>query len=388
MKDELSLDNILTEDQIGNLFSDNPIDETDDNKEETTPASEDTEEVDNINTETTETSPEELFQDESESVGSEDVNQGEKDTSSEGIKNSSNFYSSIANALVEDGILQNLDEEGLSNIKTAEDFAEAISSQIRSQMDERYKRVDEALNAGVEPTQIQKYEQYIQALDNITEDNISAEDDAGENLRKNLIYQDCINKGFSQQKAMKMVERSLKAGTDIEDAKDALQDNKTFYKDQYDSVVKKAKEDMEEYNKAVKKQADEFKNSILNEKKAFGEIAIDDATRKKVYDSVCKPIYTDPDSGEKLTAIQKYERDNRTDFLKNLGLLFVLTDGFKSIDNLVNDKVKKETKKSLRNLENTLKSSGNNLNRGTLSFASNNGDTDPESLFKGWKLSV
>lgn len=61
MKDELSLDNILTEDQIGNLFSDNPIDETDDNKEETTPASEDTEEVDNINTETTETSPEELF---------------------------------------------------------------------------------------------------------------------------------------------------------------------------------------------------------------------------------------------------------------------------------------------------------------------------------------
>lgn len=388
MKDELSLDNILTEDQIGNLFSDNPIDETDDNKEETTPASEDTDEVDNINTETTETSPEELFQDESESVGSEDVNQGEKDTSSEGIKNSSNFYSSIANALVEDGILQNLDEEGLSNIKTAEDFAEAISSQIRSQMDERYKRVDEALSAGVEPTQIQRYEQYIQALDNITEDNISAEDDAGENLRKNLIYQDCINKGFSQQKAMKMVERSLKAGTDIEDAKDALQDNKTFYKDQYDSVVKKAKEDMEEYNKAVKKQAEEFKNSILNEKKAFGEIAIDDATRKKVYDSVCKPIYTDPDSGEKLTAIQKYERDNRTDFLKNLGLLFVLTDGFKSIDNLVNDKVKKETKKSLRNLENTLKSSGNNLNRGTLSFASNNGDTDPESLFKGWKLSV
>lgn len=145
---------------------------------------------------------------------------------------------------------------------------------------------------------------------------------------------------------------------------------------------------MEEYNKAVKKQAEEFKNSILNEKKAFGEIAIDDVTRKKVYDSVCKPIYTDPDSGEKLTAIQKYERDNRTDFLKNLGLLFVLTDGFKSIDNLVNDKVKKETKKSLRNLENTLKSSGNNLNRGTLSFASNNGDTDPESLFKGWKLSV
>ena len=50
--------------------------------------------------------------------------------------------------------------------------------------------------------------------------------------------------------------------------------------------------------------------------------------------------------------------------------------------------VKKETKKSLSNLEHTLKSSGSNLNKGNLSFANNSGDSDPESLFKGWQLSV
>ena len=53
-----------------------------------------------------------------------------------------------------------------------------------------------------------------------------------------------------------------------------------------------------------------------------------------------------------------------------------------------NDKVKKETKKNLRNLEHTLKGRGNNLGGGNLSFANNSGDNDPESLFKGWKLSV
>lgn len=68
--------------------------------------------------------------------------------------------------------------------------------------------------------------------------------------------------------------------------------------------------------------------------------------------------------------------------------MFVLTDGFKDINRLVNDKVKKETKKSLRNLEHTLKGSGNNLGGGNLSFANNSGDNDPESFFKNWKLKV
>ena len=48
--------------------------------------------------------------------------------------------------------------------------------------------------------------------------------------------------------------------------------------------------------------------------------------------------------------------------------------------------VKKETKKSLRELEHTLK--GSSGLKGNLTFANNSGDSDPESLFKGWKLSV
>ncbi len=46
--------------------------------------------------------------------------------------------------------------------------------------------------------------------------------------------------------------------------------------------------------------------------------------------------------------------ENRTDFLKNIGLLFTLTDGFKNLDGLVKGKVKKEVNKGLRELEHTL----------------------------------
>ena len=383
--EELSLDNILSEDQVVGLFSNGPTEEDTPTDTPSTEPPENTEQIEDIKT--TEATPEELFG-EPESVGSEEEDiKDEKGTASNKGGSSSSFYSSIANALVEDGILQNLDDDQLSKINSAEDFAEVISNQIKNQFDERQKRIDDALNFGIEPTEIQKYERYLDTLEHITDDKLSSEDEAGEHLRKNLIYQDYLNKGYTQERALKMVERSFKAGTDIDDAREALQDNKDFFSNQYNQLIKNAKVESDNYQKEIKKQADKLRNSILEEDKAFGEIAVDKGTRQKVYDCICKPAYTDPETGTKLTAIQKYELENRVDFLKNVGLLYVLTDGFKNIDRLVQDKVKKETKKSLRNLEHTLKGDAS-IRGGNLTFVNNSGETDPESLFKGWKLSV
>lgn len=375
--EELSLDNILSEDQIDGLF---PDESTQDNpkEDEGSPEEKKPEEK-----ETTEVNPDELFGG-PESVGSEDKT-GKEGTDSTKSNTSPDFYSSIATALVEDGIFQNLDNTELSKVKTAEDFAELVSTQIRSQFDERQKRVDEALNAGVEPTEIQKYESYLDTLDRISDENLSKEDEAGENLRRNIIYQDYINRGMSKDRALKYVERSFKAGTDLEDAKEALQSNKEFFKSQYDDLVKQAKEEEKKERENQKKQAEEFKTSILNEKKAFGEIELDQATRQRVYDSITKPIYTDPKTGERLTAVQKYEAENRTEFMKNLGLVFVLTDGFKKLDGLVQGKVKKEVRKGLRELEHTISNTSRNSN-GSLSFMS--GVSDPDSKSTKWDLDI
>ena len=375
--EELSLDNILTGDEIEELFtSPEDIQEPEDG---TPPESKEKK------LETTEVDPEDLFMGELESVGSEDNIKEKEDTSSKEDKTSPNFYSSIANALVEDGIFQNLDEESLSKIHTAEDFANVISEQIKSQFDERQKRIDEALNLGIEPSEIQKYERFINFLDGITEDSISSEKEDGETLRKNLIYQDYINRGFSKERATREVERSFKAGTDIEDAKEALQSNKDYYNDQYSNLVKEAKEADKKEQDRLKKQAEDLRTSILTEEKAFGEIDLDKATRQRVYDSIMKPVYTDPETGEKLTAIQKYESENRTEFLKNVGLVYVLTDGFKKLDGLVQGKVKKEVKKGLRELEHTL--NGTSRNGGNLRFVSGVGG-DPDSKSTKWDIDI
>lgn len=388
MEEELSLDNILGAEEIENLFVE------DEDTQDTPPANGEPpkkeEEPDKDKEETTEVvDVDNLFTDTPESVGSGKENTEEKeDTTPKGDGTSpKNFYSSIVKALKEEGIFPDLDDEGLSKVKDPEDFRDLIDQQIKAGLDERQKRIDEALNAGVEPTEIRKYENTINFLDSIKEENISDEGDKGEKLRKDLIYQDFINRGYSKERAAREVQKSFNAGTDIDDAKEALKSNIDFFKDKYDELVNEAKSEAEQEEKERKEQAEKLKSSILNDKDVFGDLSIDKSTRQKIYDNIAKPVYKDPETGEYFTAIQKYEMENRTDFLKNIGLLFTLTDGFKNLDGLVKGKVKKEVKKGLRELEHTLNNTARTSD-GNLKFVSGV-DEDPESFIgKGWNLDV
>ena len=388
MEEELSLDNILGAEEIENLFVED--DETQDappangeppkKEEEPSKDKEETTEVVDVDN---------LFTDTPESVGSGKENTEEKeDTTPKGNGTSpKNFYSSIAKALKEEGIFPDLEDDSFTKVKDPEDFRDLIDQQIKASLDERQKRIDEALNAGVEPTEIRKYENTINFLDSIKEENISDEGDKGEKLRKDLIYQDFINRGYSKERAAREVQKSFNAGTDIDDAKEALKSNIDYFRDKYDELVNDARSEAEEEERKRKEQAEKLKSSILNDKEVFGDLSVDKSTRQKIYDNIAKPVYKDPETGEYFTAIQKYEMENRTDFLKNIGLLFTLTDGFKNLDGLVKGKVKKEVKKGLRELEHTLNNTARTSD-GNLKFVSGV-DEDPESFIgKGWNLDV
>ena len=325
-----------------------------------------------------------------ESVGNEDnENKGKEPSSSkEGTSpNNKNFYSSIASALKEDGIFPDIDDESLAKIKTPEDFAEMFENQVQAKLDEKQQRIDKALNYGVELTDIQKFESTIDYLDKITDDIISEESEQGENIRRQMIYNDFINRGYSKERAEREIKKSFDSGSDIEDAKEALQSNKEFYKKSYDKLVNEAKLKAENANKQMKEDSEKLKNSILNDSKVFGDLQIDTTTRRKVLDNISKPVYKDPNTGKLLTAIQKYEAENKLDFIKNVGLLYTLTDGFKNLDSLVNSKVKKETKKAMRELENTI----NNTSRysdGNLKFVSGVSDDNESYIGNGFSLDI
>ena len=384
MEDELSLDNILGADEIENLF-------VDDDTQETSPPEENAEDNPKKETEseTTEVDVDNLFTEKPESVGSgKDNTEEQEDTTPKGSSTSpKNFYSSIAKALKEEGIFPDLDDESYSKITEPEDFRNLVEQQIKAGLDERQKRIDKALNVGIEPTEIRKYENTLNFLDDIKEESITDESDKGEKLRKDLIYQDFINRGYSKERALREVQKSFNAGTDIEDAKEALKSNKDFFVDKYNELVNEAKAEAEKDERDRKEQAAKLKSSILEDKNVFGDLSVDKSTRQKIYDNISKPVYKDPETGEYYTTIQKYEMENKVEFLKNLGLIFTLTDGFKNLDGLVKGKVNKEVKKGLRELENTLNNTARTSD-GNLKFVSGV-DEDPESFIgKGWKLDV
>lgn len=352
MGDELSMDYIMTGDEVEDLFTDEPQNRTEDTPpsntsgEQTTTEGEEVEEE--INSDT-------LFV--PEGVGSEE-NQGEgEDTTThqgDGSSPDNNFYSSIATACVEDGIFPDLDEEFLKTVKDAEGFKEALNKQMKAMLDERQRMISEALEYGVEPDDVRKYQNVLEYIDNISEDAIREEGDAGIALRRKLIYNDYLNRGFSEERAKKYTQRSFDQGTDIDDALDAKLSNKEFYSSQYENIVEQAKKQAEQEALEEKKRAESVRKTIMETEEPFEGVKLDKATRQRVFETISKPVYKDKD-GNMYTALQKAQHDDEEGFIRKLGYIFTLTDGFKNLDGLVKGKVQKETKRGLQKLEQSLR---------------------------------
>lgn len=392
----LSFDNILGENEIETLFTDpedtEVVDEPTHTEEEEVTDTLDSDKPKEKNKTTEVVDPETLFEEETpESVGSGKDKEGKEDTVTDeeldGTSPNDNFYSSIANALAVDGIFPNLDDETVKKAVDAESFSDLIEAEINARFDEKQQRISKALENGVEPTDIKKYESTLDYINKITDAAIAEESEKGEQLRYNLIYQDFLNKGMSPDKAKKYTDRTINAGTDVEDAKEALQSNKEFFSGEYNRLLQEAQQQADEEKAERSKQAKQLQTSLLKDKNLFGDMEISSDIRKKAFETVSKPVYKDPETGDYMTALQKYEIEHRADFLKYTGLIFAMTNGFKDFDSFAKGKVKKEMRKGLRDLEKTL----NNTSRskdGSLRMITSQKD-DPDSFIsKGMKLDL
>lgn len=392
----LSFDNILGEQEIETLFTDPEDNDVQEEHKETeeeeveTPDSEDKKQKEKDNT-TEDVDPENLFEDKApESVGSGKDNEGKEGTAPDNDADGTspnNFYSSIANACAVDGIFPNLDDETIKKAVDAESFSNLIEAEINARFDEKQKRISQALENGVEPTDIKKYESTLNYINTITDAAIAEESEKGEQLRYNLIYQDFINKGMTPDKAKKFADRTVDAGTDVEDAKEALLSNKEFFSNAYNKMLQDAQQKADEEKAEREKNAKELEKSLMKDKQLFGDMEISNDIRKKAFDSVSKPVYKDPETGDYMTAIQKYESEHRADFLKYTGLIFAMTNGFKDFDSFAKGKVKKEVKKGLRELEQTLNNTRRN-NDGSLRMVTNQKDDPNSFISKGMKLDL
>ena len=285
--------------------------------------------------------------------------------------------SSLANALFKDGVLTNLKEEEIKTIKTADDFAAVFEKEIQSRIDEKNKRIDEALNLGVEPSEIKKNENLIQYLNGISEDTITEETEQATQLRMNLIVQDFMNKGFTQERAIKEANKSVAAGSDIDDALEALESNKTHFNKQYSDLINTAKKEQEEYKQTIIQRDTDVRENILKNEKLFADMNVTPVIRKLAVENIQKPVFTDKE-GNKFSAIQKYEKENPVDFLSKVALFYTITDGFTNIDKITSNTKGKIKSKALNELAGSLADINFGLDN-SLTLANNLGSNDDEN---------
>jgi hypothetical protein len=266
-----------------------------------------------------------------------------------------NIYSSIAQALKEDGILT-LEDSDL-NIKDANDLASAFMKQVEKlteeKFDETQKKINEALTAGVPNDEIAQFENMIKYLKSVDGAAIEEESSESEELRKNIIYQDFVNKGFSEEKATKMMQKSIDAGTDIEDAKEALDELKKFYQTSYDARINEAKKATEEKKKREIEFSKAIETKIMENEEPVQGIKLGPVERKAILSQF--KTFVDKSGNVPMNAIGKYAKENPIDFQYNMNVLFYLTNGFKDLSKVVNKEVTKAKKTALDNIGRVLK---------------------------------
>lgn len=352
---------------------DNPLsmDLLDENTDMSALFSPNEENIEESTDEDTSIDPENIFTEDinPETVGKEDSNEEiHQDSGSTPPKSESpSNISSILTALKDDGILPDVDVKLIQSAETPEDFANVIEAQVNARLEESERRIKEALEVGVKPDELIEYERTINYLNNLTEETIMEEGEDASNIRKSLIYQDYLNRGFSAERATREIEKSIAAGTELEDAKTALESNKEFFTKQYETTITSRKELDKKAKEEQKKLKDSFTKFVVETEEPFEGLKLNPKIRKDILNNATKPVEKDAD-GTYYTPLQKYIKDNPNEAQYYMSMFYTLTDGFKNLDKLVKGKINKSTNKVVSNIEKVLNTSSSFSDSGNSLF--------------------
>lgn len=261
----------------------------------------------------------------------EDKNIEEEGTPSDDIDISDKLFS-FASALAEEGVLTSFNDE--TKVESVEDLADLIKGQIKENelagLNDKQKKYLEALEVGIPEEDFFRSESELEQLNNITKETL----EENEELRKALLVDDFKSKGYSDEKATKLAQRSFDVGEDLEDAIEAKEARVSRIKKQEEDTINQRKSQIEEFKKSQAKQSEELKKSVFDEsKEIINGIKFNKIVAQKTYDSMTKPVDFTED-GRPINKIMKDRLENPVEFEHRLHYVYNLTDGFKDFSKL------------------------------------------------------
>lgn len=327
----------------------------------------------NDDAETTDDEQDDSQNDVTDDADSDDDWGDDEQTDNEGqgapVPQGDTVYANLAKACFEDGIFGNGAAAG--SVKDAEGFRQLMNDEINARLDYAHRRVLAAIGAGVPQDDIQNMEAIMSDLHHYDEINLADESDEGLNNRKEIIYRAAIFNGKDDARARKEVEKSIKAGTDIEDAREGLASMHQYVNKGYEKMVDQNRQRQEAAMRQREEDSRAMANDIMSTDGFTG--ALSPQMRRRIVNNCMVPSETLPD-GRQVTPLQAF-------FLSNpyatriVGELYTLTDGFRNPSAITDAKVRKGVSRGLASMERKLQGGGT-APSGSLRYAGGNGDPD------------
>lgn len=294
-----------------------------------------------------ETEKEKLGEDESSEVVAEEEGPDEGES-----QDNSPIYSSFATVLSEQGLLPSVDLQN-TDIKSVDDLTAVLKTEIENQgkqyvIDKIGEDGYEALEKGISLSELQQFNNTTTALESITTETLSND---GE-LAKRIILQDYINQGIDENRALRILNKSIDAGEDavIEDAIESLESLKTFEQGRIAKVAEERQEQQAALVAQQEKIDNDLKNSIYKNDEFLEGYKVNKSMQDKVYNSITKIVSTSPE-GIAENKLMQQRRQDPISFDTKLYYLYELTKGFEDFSKLVT----KSTSKATTQLEKALR---------------------------------
>lgn len=260
-----------------------------------------------------------------EEVANEDGDDEEKDTD-KSQSSQKNPYSSLATALAEDGVLPSFDPEK-DKIESVEDLIEIFRKEIKSNefkdLTEDQREYLENIRAGVQPEAFQQIKSVEHQLASITPEELRD----NQELRKQIIIADYVEKGIAKEKAEKLAQRSIDIGEDEADALESHESLMTIQKSKLEQQKLDAQQKTLDAQKAHDQQLKTLQDTINRTAEIIPGVKLTDKVKSAVFDQATRPVAKTED-GRMVNAVVKARMEDPVAFETKLNYLFYVTKGF------------------------------------------------------------
>lgn len=308
-----------------------------------------------------------------EDVVGDDTEEEQSDDNKDDNNSSPPLYKSFASLLHQKGIFSSVDSSKLENINDISDLETLINEEVENRKlrdftDEQREAI-EAYKAGFDIETFQNQKKAELELESITEDALVS----NEELRRQIIYQDYINQGFKEDKALKLTNRSFEIDEDVNDAKESLENIKNGLKERFEQEKQYRLTQAKEAKEAEEKRLKKLEETILKNEEPLQGIKVNEIARKEILKTMMVPVSKNPITGAEENALMKSQRED-PDFAQKLYSVFTLSKGFTDFSYFG----KKETKKKIDEFEKVLKNNQHVIQGGDPSFLDDKDSKDYE----------